>query len=144
MPESQLCPGRIPGRKGYDATCDVIQAKSVSLEKLFSMVFPITSSLRKGPLILFMCGKMLFRCPTAKISNSLIHLFFACVIFIKLLMIKIRPLIIKILHEDYNQNKIKSKFLQSSLELCFFCYANTRTMLTISSFLVILLSFNLL
>ncbi|VDM84543.1 unnamed protein product [Strongylus vulgaris] len=32
VPESQLCPGRIPGRKGYDATCDVIQAKSVSLE----------------------------------------------------------------------------------------------------------------
>ncbi|KAL6731184.1 hypothetical protein Aduo_002082 [Ancylostoma duodenale] len=28
VPESQLCPGRIPGRKGYDATCDVIQAKS--------------------------------------------------------------------------------------------------------------------
>ncbi|KAJ1366014.1 Protein eva-1 [Parelaphostrongylus tenuis] len=28
VPESQLCPGRIPGRKGYDATCDVIQAKT--------------------------------------------------------------------------------------------------------------------
>lgn len=28
VPESQLCPGRVPGRLGYDATCDVIQAKS--------------------------------------------------------------------------------------------------------------------
>ncbi|WKX91449.1 hypothetical protein Q1695_009911 [Nippostrongylus brasiliensis] len=28
VPEAQLCPGRVPGRLGYDATCDVIQAKS--------------------------------------------------------------------------------------------------------------------
>ncbi|XGW20491.1 hypothetical protein V3C99_003913 [Haemonchus contortus] len=28
VPESDLCPGRVPGRLGYDATCDVIQAKS--------------------------------------------------------------------------------------------------------------------